>query len=155
MYKNSIVAKVSTRKEQGDRTRNPLDTNKGDKEGVSPNGRWWTPQKMRAITFLWALRFKKKKKKSHQGPSELKIYFYCCCCAGVFPHTDFPWVMSAKENKVWKLWQVPRSSAHKHPKWTIVSLLKCNTFSKCIDLLPSPLVCQPRHLQSTFLMFLH
>lgn len=32
MYKNSIVAKVSTRKEQRDRTRKPLDINKDNKE---------------------------------------------------------------------------------------------------------------------------
>ena len=36
--------------------------------------------------------------KAHQGSSELKIY--CYCCAGVFSYTDFPWVMSAKENKL-------------------------------------------------------
>lgn len=39
MYKNIIAAKVSTKKEQRDRTRKSLDINKGDKKRVSPNGR--------------------------------------------------------------------------------------------------------------------
>lgn len=64
------------------------------------------PAENRGYNFLLSSQIKRKK--AHQGPSELTIYFYCY--AGVFPYTDFPGVKYENYDRL------PGVTAHKYPK---------------------------------------